>query len=202
MLRGGGGNGRRGSRAESPPGSSSPPSSDSEGGLGRQSRRRRRRSHTLKVTKPIDPAVYSGSADIGKYTTFVREMNEYLVVQNDPVRRDPLHIARFLKGTARQWYEDVVADDDPLDWPFQRFMQALMNACFPTDWKARLRREIDGIVQGELSIRAYSRKLSRSLNLLNEDSEKQKIVRLYNGMNFVTKGDLYKLGYSEEVTSW
>ncbi|KIY60782.1 hypothetical protein CYLTODRAFT_460426 [Cylindrobasidium torrendii FP15055 ss-10] len=136
MLRGGGGNGRGKSRPESPPGSSSPPSSDTEGSREHRSRRKRKHSHTLKVTKPIDPTAYSGSADIGKYTTFVREMNEYLIVQNDPVRRDPLHIARFLKGTARQWYEDVVADDDPLDWPFERFMQALMNALIRCNYES------------------------------------------------------------------
>lgn len=224
LHRGSDGERRRGHAASSlsPSGSSSSSSSDSGSSLDNESsstsngkkkkkKHRKHKSHSrrkhkgkskdVRLRRPIDPKVYSGSVDVKKVNRFMQDCESYLEVLDDDPVRDVYNISRFLDGAARDFY-DVVVSGNYEDWTLGTFFREMFDYCFPIDFREKIRKEIENCRQGGRRVKVFTHELENLYNVLGDESDRAKVVKLWKGLTLDITDMLSWKGFSQEVHSW
>ena len=124
---------------EEPP-NPSDPDYDSSGSLGMSatesegdSRGRQRQRAPKMLIKPILPKPYDGSMNTRTFHKFVMEATHYMKDGQAAKHHQVAMLARFLSGTAYDYYVQKVVYD-PERWFLKRFFQGLFDYCFPVNF--------------------------------------------------------------------
>ena len=170
---------------------------------GRNRRRRRRSSDSSPkmVIKPIAPREYDGSPSARAYHRFVRESEAYL--RDGKVRgsRRIFLLSHYLSKKAYDFYTQRVANHEA-DWSLSQFYDELFNYCFPVDYRMQIRRDLARCYQNDKSVIEYTHELTELFNMIGDISERDQVLKFWNGVRPVIQKGLWRDNLNPEVSSW
>ena len=170
---------------------------------GRNKRRRRRSSSTSSklVIKPIAPIKYNGSADARLYHRFVRESEAYLKDGKVKGRRRIFLLSHYLTDKAYDFYTQKVANNEA-DWTLSHFYDELFNFCFPIDYRMQIRRNLNHCHQNNKTVTEYVHELTELFNMIGDNSERDQVLKFWNGSRAIIQKGLWRDNLNPEVSSW
>ncbi|KAK0188323.1 hypothetical protein F5146DRAFT_902987, partial [Armillaria mellea] len=110
-------------------------------------------------------------------------------------------ISRFLDGAARDFY-DIVVSRNYEDWTLGTFFQEMFDYCFPIVFCEKIRKEIENCHQGGCRVKVFTHELENLYNVLGDESDRTKVVKLWKGLTLDITNMLSWKGFSQEVHSW
>jgi hypothetical protein len=186
------------SSSSSPESSSSSSSASTFSDSTHRQRRRRRAGEKLK---PVPPEKYSGAADTRLFYRFVQEATDYVEAGNVSRQRQVFVISRFLTGKAWDYYTQSVSLD-PFGWRLRDFFIELFNFCFPRDFRSEQREKLARCFQNERTVKEYVHNLIELYNMIGEETDRNKVVKLWRGFRKEIKAGLFRADLHPEVSSW
>ena len=171
---------------------------------GRNHRRRSRsssESRTRTIIKPIAPKEYDGKADACLYHRFVRESEAYLRDGKVKARRQVFMLSYYLTGKAYDFYTQKVASNEE-SWTLKEFYDELFNYCFPVDYRTQLRKNLNRSHQNDKSISEYTHELHELFNMIGDVSERDRVLKFWNGVRSVIQKGLWRDNLNPETSSW
>jgi hypothetical protein len=184
------------SLSESSSGSSKSSESSSDDSSSRSLRRctkRKKRSRKSKknTLKPIPPVNYDGSPDSQAFHQFLTEGTAYVKDGQVERERRVFILAHYLKGRVHEFYTREVSGD-PYRWRLRRFFTELFNHCFPIDFWMKQRDKLNRCYQNSKTVREYIYELSELWNMIGDVAERQRVMRLWMGLNPSIQTELWK----------
>ncbi|KJA18029.1 hypothetical protein HYPSUDRAFT_101248, partial [Hypholoma sublateritium FD-334 SS-4] len=144
---------------------------------------------------------YDGIADLRLYNRFVTEGTTYLIDGDVPPERQVHILSYFLSGRAYDFFvQKIGADFD--QWTLQEFYEKLFDYCFPVDYRAKQRAELNRLFQNSKTVLEYKYELEEKFNILSEFSDQQKVVKLWYGLRRSIQQGLWHAGLDPESSSW
>jgi hypothetical protein len=210
---------------DSPPSDSSGDSSDSysdtssgsSGSLRRGRRHNRRKSKTTRSNrrkskkrkskkvkrnvKPISPSPYKGEPDADEYQHFMMQCTAYCKAGGIPKDEQVFYISNFLEGNALKFFIQKVAKNHS-KWTLSKFFEGLFNYCFPLDYREQQRRKLRRCYQNGRRVSEYIHELENLLYFVGEISEREKVVKLWDGLSSHIRYELQRSKLSKDVHSW
>ncbi|KAF8875585.1 hypothetical protein BD779DRAFT_1476020 [Infundibulicybe gibba] len=168
-------------------------------------RRRHRKAHRTKTPKstlkPIPPKTYGGEADIRAYHQFVTEGSAY--VRNGKVGRSQrtFVLSYYMDGTAYDFYTRKVAMTSN-KWTLEEFFTELFNYCFPSNYRLTQRDKLNRCYQHEKSVSEYIHELEELYNTIGDVAERDRVIKLWKGLQIVIQQGLWRDGLNPEVSGW
>ena len=169
---------------------------------GRNRRRRKSSSSSPRmVIKPIAPKEYNGSANARSYHRFVRESEAYLRDGKVKGRRRIFLLSHYLTDKAYDFYTQKVANNEA-DWTLSHFYDELFNFCFPIDYRMQIRRNLNRCHQNDKTVTEYVHELTELFNMIGDVSERDQVLKFWNGSRAVIQKGLWRDNLNPEVSSW
>ncbi|KAG6912939.1 hypothetical protein DXG01_010993, partial [Tephrocybe rancida] len=153
------------------------------------------------LIKPIAPRDYDGSPDARSYHRFITEGTDYVETGRVEPRRCVFVLSRFLKGRAYDFYTQKVAMTAG-DWDLQRFFVEMFTYCFPVNYQTKQREKLRRSYQRDKSVTEYCYDLEELYNMIGTVSEREKVVKLWNGLRPSIQKALWRDGLNPEKSSW
>ena len=170
---------------------------------GRNKPRRRRSSSTSSKSriKPIAPIKYNGIADARAYHRFVRESEAYLRDGKVRGQRRIFLLSHYLTDKAYDFYTQKVANNEA-DWTLSQFYDELFNFCFPIDYRMQIRRNLNRCHQNDKTVTEFVHELTELFNMIGDVSERDQVLKFWNGSRAVIQKGLWRDNLNPEVSSW
>lgn len=193
-----------------PDGDSSSSESDSNSSTGstKSARRKRRKSKSKKGksqgklrVKPIELEMYDGSADPMQYSRHLRGVLLYMKDGNVPLEDQCQRASHFLRGKAAQVYEQEIALYSS-HYTLSEMYAIIFNGCFPANFRSEVWMQICRLQQGEKTICEYVYELHQLYTMLGDESDRNKVIKLWEGFNADIREGLYTQRYHKEVDTW
>ena len=153
------------------------------------------------VIKPIAPKEYNGSPSARAYHRFVRESEAYLKDGKVRGSRRIFLLSHYLSKKAYDFYTQRVANHEA-DWSLSQFYDELFNYCFPVDYRMQIRRDLARCYQNDKSVIEYTHELTELFNMIGDISERDQVLKFWNGVRPVIQKGLWRDNLNPEVSSW
>ncbi|KAG5634082.1 hypothetical protein H0H81_003468, partial [Sphagnurus paluster] len=192
------------SSSPSPSSGSSPSSDESSRGNNKRRRRksgRKKMSKDRSTLKPVPPREYDGAADGRAFHRFVTEGTDYVMTGRVSRQRRVFVLSYYLKGRAYDFYTQKVASTSS-EWELSQFFSAMFNYCFPVDFRMKQREKLRRCFQGEKSVSEFVYELEELYNLIGAVDERERVIKLWNGLRTVIQQGLWREGLNPEVSTW
>jgi len=144
---------------------------------------------------------YDGSPDSRSFHQFLTEVTAYVKDGQVEPRKRVFILAHYLKGRAREFYTREVSGD-PYRWRLKGFFTELFNYCFPINFRMKQREKLNRCYQNDKSVREYIYELSELWNMIGDVGERQKVTRLWTGLNASIQTELWKKELNPESSSF
>ena len=151
--------------------------------------------------KPIKPEPYDGSPDLDNFTRYVHEVIDYIKAGRVQDDRQVIVAGRFLTGKAQRYYLHEVSATAAY-WTIHQFFYGLFNDSFQQDFRTVLRHQINIMHQGDWKVRRYATTLLSRFALLPDETERTRVLKLWDGLKLRFRTKLLEKGYSPEISSW
>ena len=114
------------------------------------------RSRILDALKVPQPSKWDGTVNLDKFDTWVYEVRTWqkLAEISDDIAL--CLMPRFLSGKPQTFFMRHVADSES-KWSMHALFEALFDYCFPKDYKATLRAQLESARQGSRTVRDFVR---------------------------------------------
>ena len=171
---------------------------------GRNHRKRNKSSSRAKsrnLIKPIAPKEYNGQAEPRMYHRFVRESSAYLRDGKVKRNRQIFLLSYYLTDKAYDFYTQRVASDEE-NWTLKQFYVELFNHCFPVDYRMQLRKKLAKCHQNDKSVAEYLHELHELFNMIGNVSERDRVLKFWNGSRPVIQKGLWRDNLNPETSSW
>lgn len=210
---GGGGSSDDSSGDESSDSSSSSASSSSSDDSAKKRKRRkskkkakeRKRTEKRKLKKPAykprEPEKYGGKADVQLFHKFVQEVESYLNGYDIDESQYATAISHFLTGDAYSFYTLEVSAN-PSAWDLHRFFRGLFNHCFPVNFRLSQLEKLQTFSQGNKSVKSFVHELKNLFLMAGIMSERDKVLKLWNGLNAYLQRELWRFQLSPTESSF
>ncbi|KIP10234.1 hypothetical protein PHLGIDRAFT_39631, partial [Phlebiopsis gigantea 11061_1 CR5-6] len=193
-------------------GSSSDPSSsdDSDGSDSDKDAKRRARAkaqakakakRSRPAFKPREPEKYNGKADVQTFHKFIQECEAYLDGYDLHESQYAATLSHFLVGNAYSFYAMEVSEN-PASWDLHRFFRGLFNHCFPVNFRLEQISLLRNCVQGSKSVKAFVHELKTLYLMAGVDSERERVLKLWYGLNPYIQRELWRFQYTPTQSSW
>ncbi|PSR70620.1 hypothetical protein PHLCEN_2v13501, partial [Hermanssonia centrifuga] len=197
-------------------GSSSSSSETSDGddssttsGSDTRSRKKKRKLTKKKVRavkrptlKPREPTAYDGRADVQDFHKFMRESIEYVTGYELDAERYISTLSSFMKGKAYRFFSMQVSTKDPGTWGLEKFFRELFDFCFPVDFRLKVRDTLRNKYQGRLTVQEYVSELEELFMMAGVISDKEKVIKLWNGLHSYIQKELWRFELSPTSSLW
>ena len=172
-------------------------SSDGKAGESQRSQRRMRsqskaqsRKSKKTLLKPLAPLEYDGAADARSYHRFVTEGTDYVVSGRVHQRRRVFMLSYYLKSKAYNFYTQKVAMN-VYDWDLKQFFEELFNYCFPINYRIKQCERLRKCYQNSKTVSEFIYELEEIINMIGLIDEREKVIRLWDGLRPVIKKGLW-----------
>ncbi|RDB15757.1 hypothetical protein Hypma_003696 [Hypsizygus marmoreus] len=186
-------------------GGSNSDSTSSESGRRPSHRRRSKRhsSHRKQKTliKPVPPKEYDGSADSRLYHRFVTEGTAYVKDGKVKSNRQVFILSYYLKGKAYDFYTRKVSASVS-QWSLREFFGEMFNYCFPIDYRIKQREKLRRCFQNDKSVSEYVDELEELYTMIGVSNEREKVVKLWNGLRTEIQKALWRERLNPELSTW
>ena len=164
--------------------------------------RKRKRSRSPRKAKPIAPRDYDGRENPRAFHRFMKESINYLEDAKVKRKRYAYTLSRYLTGRAYNYYTQKVALTEE-KWSLDEFFQGMFNYCFPANYRTKLRAKLDKLSQNaNQTVTEFIYELEELCNLIGEVSERDRVIRLWNGLRSELQRALWRDKLSPETSSW
>ncbi|KZT28189.1 hypothetical protein NEOLEDRAFT_1044004, partial [Neolentinus lepideus HHB14362 ss-1] len=153
------------------------------------------------ILKPIPPTAYDGTPDTRQFVKFMTEAIAYVEDGRLSSERRMQYIAHYLSGRALDFYTRSVSMN-PTEWELDQFFSELFNYCFPIDFRRKMRQKLKRCFQNDRSVREYVFELTELYNMIGVDGERDKVVKLWDGLNKDIQAELWRNKLNPETSSW
>ncbi len=164
----------------------------------RKSSRPRKQKTTLK---PLVPKEYDGTPDARAYYRFLTEGTAYVTDGKVDPDRQVFILSYYLTGKAYDYYTQKVALNND-EWSLSDFFEGLFNYCFPVNFRSEQRKKLKKTFQNEKTVSAYVHELEELFNLIGNVTERDKIIKLWNGLRTSIQQSLWRDHYNPETSKW
>jgi hypothetical protein len=164
-------------------------------------RGRHRRRAPKMLIKPIPPESYDGSTNTRIFHKFVMEATHYMKDGQVAKHRQVAMLARFLTGTAYDYYVRKVAYD-PERWSLRRFFQGLFDYCFPVNFLGIQRKNFNQCRQGNRTVREFVYELNELSVMVGSIDERARVNRLWYGCSHEIQRELWMRGLNPELSDF
>ncbi|KAF8876985.1 hypothetical protein CPB84DRAFT_1966474 [Gymnopilus junonius] len=160
----------------------------------RSKKRSRKHKHSRSIDfKPFKPLTYSGQPTLHDYHRFVHEGMAY-IKQSRIKKCDQVFIlSHFLKDNAYTFYTQKVAINEE-KWSLDQFFSELFNFCFPINYRMQVRKKLEKAYQNDKTVTGYAYSLQEMFNMLGSIPEREKVIKLWNGLCTVIQKALWRDG--------
>ncbi|KAG6876194.1 hypothetical protein C0993_005032 [Termitomyces sp. T159_Od127] len=158
-----------------------------------------RRPRTL--IQPIASKEYNASPDARAYYRFVMEGTDYVRMGKVAYKRRAFVLSRFLKGRAYDFYTQKVAMN-PYGWDLQEFFEEMFDYCFPINYQMEQRDKPRQAFQHDKNVTDYCYELEELYNMIGIFNKREKVVKLWNGLQNNIQSVLWWDGLYSEASSW
>ena len=169
------------------------------------SKRKRRTSKRMKASrstlKPIPPKEYDGNADSRAYHRFVTEGSDYVRTGKVSKKRRVFVLSYYLKGRAYDYYTQKVSLN-VYDWTLEQFFEGLFDYCFPVNYRMKQREKLRRAFQNDKSVSDYCHELEELFNTIGDIAERDKVIKLWNGLRGSLQQGLWRDRLNPDVSSW
>ncbi|KIJ60873.1 hypothetical protein HYDPIDRAFT_46246, partial [Hydnomerulius pinastri MD-312] len=142
---------------------------------------------------------YDGSVDSRAFHRFVTEGTAYVEAGEVKSRNQVFILSHFLKGKAHEFYIREVSND-PYSWRLREFFVGMFNYCFPINYRTKQRHKLTNCFQRNRSVRDYLSELNELWNLIGDVSERDKVMKLWEGLNKYLQAELWKSHLNPETS--
>ncbi|KAF9023657.1 hypothetical protein BDZ89DRAFT_907906, partial [Hymenopellis radicata] len=153
------------------------------------------------LLKPDPPEKYNGAADLRAFMKFVTDGTAYVRDGRVPKNSRVLKLSRYLTGTAHDFYMSSVSDD-PKAWRLKQFFIELYNYCFPLTFRLDQRRKLERTFQDNKTVRQYTGELRELFNTVGLMDEREKVHKLWSGLNRNLQQGLWREKLDPEMSSY
>ncbi|TFK78449.1 hypothetical protein K466DRAFT_453164, partial [Polyporus arcularius HHB13444] len=168
-----------------------------------QRRHRRRQKEIKRLRKALagvkikPPFTWNGVADIDVFDQWIYEIDTWRELNGlDDVLALKI-VVQFLSGEAGKFFMKHVAPSRNR-WTMSKLYEALFDYCFPTDYKARLRQNLQRASQGKLEVRDYVRYIQNLAVRFPDVSNFQLVQIFWKGLNSHLRVALVEKGLDPE----
>jgi hypothetical protein len=151
--------------------------------------------------KPLKPDTYDGREDLQAFSLFVLQSVDYIESGRVKPKHQVTVIGRFTTGLANEYFLSIVAAD-AAQWTLHAFFSGLFNHIFKQNFRTVIRNDIIRFLQGDLTVRQYATKLMAKYRMLPEEAERNKILKLWDGLHIGTRKLLIRKGLNPEFSEW
>ncbi|KAJ2914251.1 hypothetical protein MD484_g6182, partial [Candolleomyces efflorescens] len=144
---------------------------------------------------------YDGSQNIRSFVRNVREVVSSLEMNRVPEKYQVEVAARSLEKKAYDYYEQRIANS-ARNWTIPQMYEALFNHIFPMDYRISCRNRFNTISQGGKSVTEYAFEIEELVDLIGEVSEREKVIRLWNGFRSSIQSALWRDRLHPELATW
>ena len=166
-----------------------------------KSRRKHRPSKSQTKLKPIPPTEYDGIDDPRAYHRFITEGTEYVRTGKVHRKKQAFILSHYLKGKAYDFYIQKVSTNYH-EWSLKDFFEGLFNYCFPLNYRMLQRKKLDKCFQDEKSVSEYVYELEELFNMIGMINDREKVIKLWDGLDTSIQRALWRDGYNPEISSW
>ncbi|KAL0060402.1 hypothetical protein AAF712_012817 [Marasmius tenuissimus] len=167
----------------------------------RRKAHRKNMSYKKRLIKPVQPPMYNGEADGEKYNNWVMRIFQYCHEGNVPKKEQVFLASSYLEDKALSFFLQKVAQDHA-KWNLHTFCTELFNYCFPLNYRSMQREKLKSCRQGSRSVSEYVYELETLYNLVGVTSKREKVIKLWDGLNEYLREKLVDNKYSKEVHKW
>jgi len=143
------------------------------------------------------PDKYDGRPDIDRFDAWSYNLTNYMEFVGADDSAMIRVIPRLLTGTAEKFYLQYVARNPDM-YTVKELLGDLFDYCFPDDFIEQMRQKWDKLTQGKLRVREYTREIADLAQKFPEMSERQVVLKLWNGLKGDIRGDLAMRGIDPE----
>ncbi|KZT29437.1 hypothetical protein NEOLEDRAFT_1050393, partial [Neolentinus lepideus HHB14362 ss-1] len=116
-------------------------------------------------------------------------------------KRRVQYISHYMTGQAHDFYTRSVSLNLG-QWKLDKFFAELFNHCFPIDFHRKQHQKLRKCHQGDRTVKEYVFELTKLYNMLGTESECNRVVKLWDGLNQTIQAELWKKCLNPEVSSW
>ncbi len=145
------------------------------------------------------PFIWNGSPDLDVFDQWTYEVDTWRELHGLSDRLMIKLVVQFMSGKASQFFMRHVATRQS-DWTLKLLYEALFDYCFPTDFKARLRQQLETLQQDKSRVRDFLRELEH-LAVRFPDVTDQQLTRIFwKGLHKYLRVHLIEKGFDPEST--
>ncbi|KAJ3897166.1 hypothetical protein F5879DRAFT_928041, partial [Lentinula edodes] len=180
----------------------------------RKRHRHRSRSHSRKcggrkskkrtynrIIKPVPPSIWNGEADAEVFQRIVLEGYQFCKEGKIPKNERVFLISHYLSGKAYQFFALKVAKNHS-KWSLQEFYEGLFNYCFPVNHREQMRTKLRKCYQNGRTVSEYVHELESIMDHVGIMSQREKVLKLWDGLSPGMRYELKRARVSKEVHSW
>lgn len=127
-------------------------------------------------------------------------VNHYFKATKYPNDSRVEQMGTFLVGEAKTWYMNMVAPD-PDKWTIEEIGTALFDNFFPARIRSKFRRDFETAEQGERNFKPFCQHVKNLANRLPDITQRQIILRIWNGSNQYLRNKWNESGYDPELST-
>ena len=151
--------------------------------------------------KPIPPKEYDGAADARSYHRFVTEGTEYVTTGKVCKNKQVFVLSYYLKGKAYDYYTQKVSMNYR-DWTLREFFEQMFNYCFPVNYRMAQRQKLKKCFQNDKTVSEYVYELEELFNMIGIVDDREKVIKLWNGLRSSIQRALWHDGYNPKISEW
>lgn len=151
--------------------------------------------------KPLVPKEYNGAADSRAYYRFLTEGAAYVTDGKVAPDRQVFILSYYLTDKAYDYYTQKVALNND-QWTLTSFFEGLFNYCFPLSFRSDQRKRLRRTFQNDKTVSAYVHEIEEIFNLIGNITQRDKIIKLWDGLKPSIQQGLWKDHYNPETSSW
>ncbi|KAG6855158.1 hypothetical protein H0H87_007467, partial [Tephrocybe sp. NHM501043] len=88
------------------------------------------------------------------------------------------------------------------DWTLWEFFIEMFTYCFPVDFQTKQREKLRRAYQRDKTVTEYCHELEELYNMIGSIPEREKVVKLWNGLRTSIQRSLWRDGLNPELSSW
>jgi len=167
-----------------------------------QSHKRKQSKQCKYGVKAIHPRKYNGKEDPWAFHRFMKEGVNYLKDARVKPKHYTYTLSQYLNGRAYNFYTQKVSQMEE-NWSLDEFFQSMFNYCFPSNYCIKMRSKLEKISQSvNQSVIEFVYELEELFNLIDNVLERNKVLKLWNGLHMELQHSLWRDRLHPEVLTW
>jgi hypothetical protein len=162
---------------------------------------RKSKSRRSGNSKAIKPNEYDGAADARAYHRFIKESSAYIEDSGISRKRQCFALSYYLTDRAYDFYQQKVSMTEE-KWTLEEFYTELFNFCFPINYRMQMRKKLQHTFQKDKTVNQYAFELEEIYNMIGGYSQRDKVIKLWNGFRRSIQAALWSDKLNPEISSW